>query len=72
MARFELNKPVTSDRPNITVDAGLPPGQYRFRLEVEDQSGNRSRSDEVVVTVFRPVIGPVGPLGPVIVTPINR
>ena len=65
----------------MVVDAGLPVGRHRFRLEVVDSTGQRSAPDSVIVEVQRIVVGPVGPInptpgpfiptpGPVIPTPI--
>ncbi|MBL8702372.1 MAG: hypothetical protein JNK67_28565 [Alphaproteobacteria bacterium] len=55
MARFTVNAPVETDQPTIAVDqdpaAPLVVGRHRFRLEVVDDSGNRSLPDEVVVIV---------------------
>ena len=55
MARFTVNTPVESADPAVSVDhdpaAPLVPGRHRFRLEVVDDSGNRSLPDEVVVIV---------------------
>jgi serine/threonine-protein kinase len=47
---FKANVPITTDTPNIEVDK-LPPGRHRFQLVVEDDSGNRSQPDTVVVLV---------------------
>jgi hypothetical protein len=48
----------------VVVDAGLPIGSHRFRLEVENARGQRSQPVEVVVTVVRfvptpPIPGPI-------------
>ena len=55
MAKFTINVPVQTADPTVTVDpdpqAPLVPGRHRFRLEVVDDSGNRSAADEVVVIV---------------------
>lgn len=55
MAKFTINVPVETDQPNVTVEqeAASPMivGRHRFRLEVVDDSGNRSAPDEVVVIV---------------------
>jgi hypothetical protein len=73
MAKFLIGRPVTTDVPEVLVDAGLPDGQHRFRLEVVDSAGNRSRPDEIVLSISRVVLptGPVlgtGTLGPVLGT----
>lgn len=51
MPKFELNQPITTETPVITVDAGLHPGRYRFRLVVVDQAGNRSEPVEREVII---------------------
>jgi hypothetical protein len=56
--KFTPNTPFVSKTPTVVVDAGLKPGSYRFRLEVEDESGNKSRPDEQVVVVERSVLDP--------------
>lgn len=55
--------------PTIAVDAGLPPGTYRFRLVVVDDSGNQSAPAEVAVVVFREAIVRE-PIDPVVLGPI--
>ncbi|HWS99308.1 MAG TPA: hypothetical protein VN256_03475 [Pyrinomonadaceae bacterium] len=54
--KFTPNTPFVSKTPTVAVDAGMAPGSYLFRLEVEDESGNKSRPDERVVVIERPVI----------------
>jgi len=56
MAKFELNKPVESTKPKVTVDAGLKPGVYVFRLVVEDQSQNKCKPDQITVRIIKPPI----------------
>lgn len=51
MATFELNRPIETRTPRIEVDAGLPPGRYRFALTVMDAAGNESRQDFQTVQV---------------------
>ena len=51
MAKFRINQPVTTTVPQVIVDAGLPPGQHRFQLVVQDDTGNASAPDIVVVTI---------------------
>lgn len=51
MARFLLNRPITSEDPTIVVDGGLPAGRHRFRLEVINSTGLRSSPSDVVVAV---------------------
>ena len=48
---IQANEMVVTEDPIITVDAGLPPGQYRFQLIVEDDRGVQSLPVEAVVTV---------------------
>jgi hypothetical protein len=70
MARFVAGTPQITREPTISVDAGLPVGRHRFRLEVIDASGLRSAPDHAIVDVQR-IIGP-GPIptpGPIIPTP---
>jgi len=76
MARFVVGTPQITREPTITVDAGLPVGRHRFRLEVIDASGLRSAPDQVIVDVQRitgpgpiPTPGPVIRPGPIIPTP---
>jgi hypothetical protein len=79
MARFLPNRPITTGEPTIVVDAGLPSGRHRFRLEVIDSAGLRSTPSDVVVTVTdagstRPPIRPDEPplvSGPIAPTPIR-
>ncbi len=59
MATFRPNMPRTTDEPVITVDPGLPPGQYRFRLVVVDDDGNASRPDERLVTILPRRLDPI-------------
>lgn len=51
MAVLPINRPITTSQATILVDAGLPPGKHRFRLEVIDSAGLRSAPAEVVVTI---------------------
>jgi hypothetical protein len=70
MARFVVGTPQITREPTITVDAGLPVGRHRFRLEVVDASGLRSAPDQAIVEVQRIIIDPGRiPTGPVIPTP---
>ena len=70
MARFVVGTPQITREPTITVDAGLPVGRHRFRLEVVDATGLRSAPDEAIVQVQRIIIDPGRiPTGPVIPTP---
>ena len=58
--RFVPNQPFDSPRPTVVVDAGLPLGPHTFRLQVENQRGQRSAPIEFVVTIVR--LEPVPPL----------
>jgi hypothetical protein len=69
MARFVAGTPQITREPTITVDAGLPLGRHRFRLEVVDGAGLRSRPDDIIVEVQRIIVGPNIPTGPIIPTP---
>jgi hypothetical protein len=55
MARFEVNVPIETELPNVTVDvtpnAPLLPGRHRFELVVTDDSGNTSEAASLVVIV---------------------
>ena len=71
MARFVVGTPQVTREPTITVDAGLPVGRHRFRLEVVDASGQRSAPDDAIIEVQRIIVdpGPIIPSGPIIATP---
>ncbi len=70
MATFEPNQPIVMHEPVITVDAGLAPGRYRFRLVVVDDEGNASAPDEVVVEIVRvPIVRPDPILRPPVLRP---
>ena len=58
--RFEPNRPFETSRSTVLVDAGLPPGRHRFRLQVVDARGRKSRPADVVVMVVRrqPLVRP--------------
>lgn len=56
MAKFIVNVPIITDTPTIEVE-GLQPGQRRFQLEAEDESGNRSLPATILVTVKLPALG---------------
>ena len=49
--RLQPNRPFVGEQPTVTIDAGLPLGPHRFRLEVVGTSGLRSQPAEVVVVV---------------------
>ena len=70
--KFTPNKAEERREPDVTVDAGLAPGLYRFRLEVVGaQSGRKSKPMEVLVRVQGrvpvPVPGPIPIPGPIII-----
>lgn len=51
---LQVNQPVETTDPTLTVEntPATPVGRHRFRLEVVDDSGNRSQPDEVEVFVL--------------------
>jgi len=51
MARLETDHPIETFEPRLRVEAGLLVGRHRFRLDVIDESGRRSRPDIVTVEV---------------------
>jgi hypothetical protein len=66
MARFEINEPIATTEPTITVENELAIGRHRFRLEVTGRQGRPSAPDEAIVEIRRLVIDPRQPTGPVI------
>jgi len=56
MAKFIANVPIITETPTIEVE-GPQPGQRRFQLEAEDESGNRSLPATILVTVKLPTLG---------------
>ena len=58
MPKLEVNKPLMTREPNLSVD-GLKAGQYRIQLRVFDDTGNVSRPDIVTVEVKATMIGRV-------------
>jgi hypothetical protein len=42
---------VATAEAKVEVDAGLPAGRYLFRLEVENDRGQRSKAAEAIVTI---------------------
>ena len=77
MADFQRTKVVHTKNPFVKVEAGLPPGKYRFQLIVTDSQGNQSRPAELVVEIREQIspdrsITPITPITPVIpITPIT-
>lgn len=63
MAQFVEGQPIDTSEPFIQVDAGLPPGLHRFRLEVFNAAGRASQPVDVVVRVLPRRPGPLGPPG---------
>lgn len=62
MGNFQVKRTVTTKKPIIKVNAGLPAGSHRFQLVVEDSRGNRSEPSQVVVNIVntRDRRGPIG------------
>ena len=58
MAKFEPNKPIITREPSIIVDAGMPPGEYRFQLIVQDNEGHSSVADEQIVRIIDRIVRP--------------
>ena len=54
MVRFEPNEIVRTDKPRVTVDPGLPPGTYRFRLAGISANQEVQKLAEVRVRIVRP------------------
>ena len=52
MATLAVGQTLVTRTPTLDVD-GLPVGTYRFRLEVDDDSGNASRPSDVTVEVVK-------------------
>jgi hypothetical protein len=50
--RFAPNQSVTTDTPKVEVDGGLPPGRYRFQLQVVNARGAASAPAFHVVTIL--------------------
>lgn len=68
MVAFVRGRPITTDEPTVTVDAGLALGVHRFQLVVVTADGRRSAADVVDLTVERLTIP--GPLDPVVRPPL--
>jgi hypothetical protein len=54
MAEFAPGTTIETEEPTVTVDGTLGPGEYRFELVVEDERGQTSEPDVVVVVVKTP------------------
>ena len=69
MADFRRQRTFKTREPLLKVDAGLPVGTHVFRLEVEDQNGNRSRAARIKLQIVgtREPVRPGG--GGVVVAP---
>lgn len=76
MPKFEINKPITTPDPTISVE-GLPLGTHEFELVVVDNLGKQSLPTRLTVLVRTiiippfpgiPIPGPTFP-GPVIPVP---
>lgn len=68
--KFAPNQPFATDQPAVDVDPGLPPGAYRFRLEVVNAAGRRSQPAEAVVTILDGAVTPPGGIDPRLITPV--
>lgn len=73
MIVFHPNRPITTTRSEVEVDAGLRPGRYRFRLVVIDDEGNKSLPSEQIITIRdqrrRQPLEPVEPSAPSSIEP---
>lgn len=54
MSQFAPGRAVMTRKPFVVVEAGLPPGHYRFQLEVMDSDGNLSKPAVLTVSVQPP------------------
>jgi hypothetical protein len=63
MTTFVVGRPVTTETPTVIVDAGLPVGRHRFRLEVFGSTGSVSVPAEAVVQIVDPTRAPAGIAG---------
>ena len=53
MAKFQSRRQVTTRKPVIRVNAGLPAGTYRFRLVMVGINGKRSKPTFVNVRIVK-------------------
>lgn len=51
MVDFRRRRTFKTGEPLLKVDAGLPVGTYVFRLEVEDENGNRSQPARIKLNI---------------------
>lgn len=51
MVDFRRRRTFKTEEPLLKVDGGLPVGTYVFKLEVEDQNGNRSRAASIKLKI---------------------
>ena len=51
MAKFVVERPVTTREAFVIVDGGLREGRHRFQLVVVDDQGNESKPATLTVTV---------------------
>ncbi|MDZ4797556.1 MAG: hypothetical protein SGI92_05295 [Bryobacteraceae bacterium] len=58
MATLKVNETRTTTTGFLTIDAGLPPGRYRYQLVVQDDQGNRSAPVQIVVIIRPTTRGP--------------
>ncbi|EHR71167.1 hypothetical protein BurJ1DRAFT_2331 [Burkholderiales bacterium JOSHI_001] len=77
MTKFTVGRPITTQVPEVLVDAGLPDGQHRFRLVVIGSAGNSSTPDDLVLSISRVVLptglgtGTVGTTVPPVLQPVT-
>jgi hypothetical protein len=64
MTKFVVGSPVTTETSTVIVDAGLPVGLHRFRLEVFGSTGSVSVPAEAVVQIIDPTTVLVRVAGP--------
>ncbi len=51
MVDFRKSKRVTTPKPFIKVNAGLPAGRYIFQLTVVDGAGNKSKPARIKIEI---------------------
>ncbi len=74
MADFKQKKSFKSRESLLVVDGGLPPGTYVFQLEVEDESGNKSKAAKIKMKIVeaQDPVRPPGGNDRIVVPPVNR